>query len=351
MSIIPYLADGIGFSSYTLKLQRKTVKMESPFTGARQTLAAAYALWAFSGKYTIQDLNKAGALRSFLAQLDGQVNRFKFPLPEVTTPLSAYNGATGLVNGGSQTGSSLITDGWTASTLVLAEGDYFTVNNELKMVTAPVLTNGSGQVTITFKPALRSSPADNLQLFIGNAINLSTYAEDLTQTDWLKSNATASAGTMTVTSTGVAFVYQQQSTGINYSGKQFTYSVELQLGTITGNVQLDLYDGNGVGFASAVLTPTASFVRYSVTGVMPANSADGWKFSIETLGTTNGTKTLNIRKSQLEIAPAFTTYKFVTTGDGKPYIVLASTTDDAASWDLTPPILYNFQLDAIESLS
>ena len=82
---------------------------------------------------------------------------------------SGSGGGTPLVNGSSQTGSSLITDGWPASKTVLRAGDYFSVNGELKQVTSDVLSDGSGNATIPFKPFLRGSPADNAPLTITRA--------------------------------------------------------------------------------------------------------------------------------------------------------------------------------------
>lgn len=110
---------------------------------------------------------QAALWQAFFLQLEGSVNTFNAYDPDARTPRGAATG-TPLVNGGSQTGSSLITDGWTNSTLVLKTGDYFSVNSELKMVTADATSNGSGQATISFKPALRSSPSDNAPLTVTN---------------------------------------------------------------------------------------------------------------------------------------------------------------------------------------
>lgn len=88
------------------------------------------------------------------------------------------------VNGGSQTGSSLTIDGATANvTGWLKAGDYFEVNGELKMLTADVNTNGSGQATLTFKPALRESPADNTAITVLNPACEMILADDQ-QTVW-----------------------------------------------------------------------------------------------------------------------------------------------------------------------
>jgi len=160
VTIITFPAS-INFTSFKPKLVRPSITMRSPFTGKRQALALPYALWSFEAQLSKQDTTIAGKVRSFLAQLDGVANTFRFPVPGTSSLLSGYAGAAGLVNGGSQSGSSLVTDGWSINTLVLREGDYFTVNDELKVCTADATTNGTGQVTVSFKPALRTSPLDN----------------------------------------------------------------------------------------------------------------------------------------------------------------------------------------------
>ncbi len=90
---------------------------------------------------------------------------------------------TPLVNGGSQTGTTLVTDGWSNSTLVLKKGDYFVVNSELKMVTADETSDGSGNLTINFEPALRSSPSNNAGLTISSCTAVMMLVDD-NQTMW-----------------------------------------------------------------------------------------------------------------------------------------------------------------------
>lgn len=100
-------------------------------------------------------------------------------------------GGTPLVNGGAQTGSTLVTDGWTAAAAArLKKGDVFTIDGvygvnpqsrlttgELQqfVVTADVSSNGSGQASIPIYPALVASgtgqtvtalPADNAPITV-----------------------------------------------------------------------------------------------------------------------------------------------------------------------------------------
>ena len=49
-------------------------------------------------------------------------------------------------------------------------GDFFSVNSELKMVTADATSDGSGNLTINFVPSLRSSPSDDAALTLSNPV-------------------------------------------------------------------------------------------------------------------------------------------------------------------------------------
>lgn len=102
-------------------------------------------------------------------------------------------GGTPLVSGGGQTGSSLVTDGWTPTTTTLNVGDVFTINGVYGVhpetrqslgylqqftVTAVTTTDGSGNSTIGISPAIvpsgqfqtvSNSPADNAPITMFSA--------------------------------------------------------------------------------------------------------------------------------------------------------------------------------------
>lgn len=117
---------------------------------------------------------------------------FKWSMDQnIVTHTFGQQGGTPLVNGASQSGSSLITDGWTASAANrLKKGDVFTIagvnavnpqtrasNGQLRQftVTADAASDGSGNCTIAISPAITttgafqtvdSAPADNAALTI-----------------------------------------------------------------------------------------------------------------------------------------------------------------------------------------
>jgi hypothetical protein len=97
---------------------------------------------------------------------------------------------TPLVNGATQTGASLITDGWTASTAALKQGDIFTIAGVFSVhpetrastgvlqqfvATADGTADGSGNLTVSISPSIvtsgvgqtvSGSPADNAAITV-----------------------------------------------------------------------------------------------------------------------------------------------------------------------------------------
>ena len=71
---------------------------------------------------------------------------------------------TTLVNGATQSGSSLVLDGATAG-VTIPKGRYFSFvaggRNYLHLVTADATADGSGNITVNLAPMLRASPADD----------------------------------------------------------------------------------------------------------------------------------------------------------------------------------------------
>ena len=165
-------------------LVTNTRSFVSPLSGAVQTTAMSGARWTATYTYPPMTHAEAGEFLAFLISLQGSENRFYAwdPLHKIKGNRGGMGG-TPLVDGASQTGTTLVTDGWPNSTLVLKKGDYFTVNNELKMVTADETSDGSGDLTINFEPALRSSPSNNATITVSGATCIMMLSDD-NQTMW-----------------------------------------------------------------------------------------------------------------------------------------------------------------------
>jgi hypothetical protein len=151
----------IPIRTFRLDLNENKALSESAFTRQRQVVSlGAGTSDRWEGVLSTPPLTEAQTrtMMNFLVKV-GIYGRFTIGHP-------MYDGAasgelTGAVLGASQSGTSLIIDGVTPSTLIVREGEFFQVRDEFKRVAADATSNISGEVTVTFKPALRVSPADN----------------------------------------------------------------------------------------------------------------------------------------------------------------------------------------------
>lgn len=136
-----------------------TQSFGSPLSGAVQTVEMPGARWKMS--FVMENLTEADAavFQAFLVKLRGRAGRFTLHNFARATPRGTISG-TPLVKGAAQTGNTLAIDGCTVGSTLLA-GDFIGVNGELKMVVADATANGSGEMSLTIEPPLRSAPADN----------------------------------------------------------------------------------------------------------------------------------------------------------------------------------------------
>jgi len=123
----------------------------------------------------------------------GRTAGFKFSMDQnVQTHTYGAYGGTPLVNGASQTGSSIITDGWTSGASTLNRGDTFTMagvfsinpqsrqsTNQLQnFVVTQTISDTTGNMTISISPSIitsgsgqtvSGSPADNAAITVAGA--------------------------------------------------------------------------------------------------------------------------------------------------------------------------------------
>ncbi len=161
------------FKTSKFGLRSNTQTFTSPLSGSVQTLEMPGARWTASYVLPPMKRDTAAAWQAFFVRLRGQAGRFYGYDPDSRAPRGVATG-TPLVNGGGQTGASLVTDGWTASvTGILKAGDYIAFDagtgRELHMVVADASSNESGQATLTLEPPIRVSPLDNAALILSSA--------------------------------------------------------------------------------------------------------------------------------------------------------------------------------------
>ncbi len=150
--------------SLSRRLAVAAAVVTSPFTGTEQVQDWGGAWWEYDLQMAILHGAQARALSAFLAGMRGPVGTFLLADPSIYNPTGV---GVPLVNGAGQTGSSLVTDGWTAPGM--KAGDFFQLGSDtqtrLYQLTADVVP-AAGAATVQFVPALRTSPADNQALVI-----------------------------------------------------------------------------------------------------------------------------------------------------------------------------------------
>jgi len=148
-----------------------TVVFVSPLSGTTRTESRPGGRWRLS--LTVQNLkNDTGAdtdlklLESFLFKLNGAENRAV--IKDFAYERAGPGGGTPLIKGSDQTGLTLLTDGWTASTTVLYAGDRVGVSGQMIPVVSDVTSDGSGNATIALAHPIRNAPADNASIEVDN---------------------------------------------------------------------------------------------------------------------------------------------------------------------------------------
>ena len=162
-----------------------TQTFESPLTRGVQTLALPGARWACTAAWDNLQPADAAMLRAWLAKLQGTAGRFYLGNLGQPTPRGTALG-TPLINGASQTGATLATDGWTAGATLLA-GDFIGYNAgaELRMVIADAIANGSGQMSVSLDEPIRVSPTTDTALVVAAPTCIMRLAGDEVGTDYL----------------------------------------------------------------------------------------------------------------------------------------------------------------------
>ncbi len=157
------------FVTFDLQLSHATGRSASPFTSVTNVQEFLGSFWSL--RATLPRMLAADADEWFgaFASLRGGVGTFLLSDPDHLSPRGTGNG-TPLVNGGSQTGILLVTNGWANGETVLKRGDLFQLGSGssafIYMVTQDVTSDGSGNATIDFVPRLRASPGNGSAVVI-----------------------------------------------------------------------------------------------------------------------------------------------------------------------------------------
>lgn len=150
-----------------MNLRGNTGIFESPLTGTRQTVDRGGLHWQIAYTFTELRGDDRGVMFGLLAALRAQANQLRVPVYD-NAKRGAYGG-TPLVDGASQTGSSILLKSAGSVTDWIKAGDYISIDvngeHELKLCTADA-TSAAGAITVNFEPRLRFSPLDNAAVYV-----------------------------------------------------------------------------------------------------------------------------------------------------------------------------------------
>ena len=177
MADIPVWPDTLEPSESEFWPQWHTKTFESPFTRAAQVLEYPGCVWKAQLTFRNLERPQQKAMEVFLLQLHGAANRVRIGDPVFDEPAGPGKGNP-VVDTDNQTGSVLRIIGCETEQLFLVTGDYFTVNDELKRLTADARSDLDGRADLYFEPPLRHSPASNTPIIIRQTYCLMRLDDD-----------------------------------------------------------------------------------------------------------------------------------------------------------------------------
>lgn len=163
--------------------------LRSNYTGYSQRIVYPYSAWIFEGTLIDYPEPEASSIRSFLTLLEGQKNSFQIPVPGWTpngrrsqtnnVPFTLYQNLAvrsnyvTIIMGAGRTNTS--------TELPLINGDYFSVNGELKVaLSVEVNMFGVNLVNVKFDPPNRQPwNAGDVVTYINPVIELVSVDDDV----------------------------------------------------------------------------------------------------------------------------------------------------------------------------
>jgi len=127
---------------------------ESPVNRSTETLELSGA--RLEGYLSWENLSEDEERRllSWVASLRGAAGRFECPHYRYLKPRGNVSGAP-IIGANNQYGAAVSVSGLVPNSTSFLEGDWISINSELKLVTANCQANGLGQAQLIFEPPLR----------------------------------------------------------------------------------------------------------------------------------------------------------------------------------------------------
>lgn len=141
---------------------------ESTFSGAQVAHSYNRQLWAIDVVLPPMNRSDAEVWIAFLLSLSGRYGTFTYGPTGKTGQLLGNAAYGGLINGASQTGQTVTTDGWASNTAdLLKAGDYIEFSSRLYKVLSNVDSDASGNASIDVWPSIREV-SDNEDIIISS---------------------------------------------------------------------------------------------------------------------------------------------------------------------------------------
>lgn len=139
-------------------LVSNTQSFPSPLSGAVQTTELPGARWRCQMTYDVLDEANASILQAWLMQLRGMANRALIYPIQRSVPRGTISTGGVTVSGTVAAQGNTVNLAGCGAAKTLLRGDFFSVGNELKMITADATADGSGLITAAqFEPPVNTS--------------------------------------------------------------------------------------------------------------------------------------------------------------------------------------------------
>lgn len=152
----------------TFKPKFAVASTESPFTFQQEIFEHQGQCWIASVQLPPMPRALAEAWVAWGLALNGSVGTFTMGDPVGKAAQGTPTGTPKIKGAGQQASKSIVTDGWTANTLILKAGDYIQLGTNLHKVLQNVTSSSTGEATIDIFPRVRDALTDNADIVVAN---------------------------------------------------------------------------------------------------------------------------------------------------------------------------------------
>jgi hypothetical protein len=177
----------------------------SPFDGTEQTLELPGARWVAELRWNNLPAAQWRILQAFITSLRGQSGRFTWGPSAFAPRLGGATSAGGLgprVKTAGQTGSVLVTTGWSGLGWVFEPGDWFgflsPAGRPQLHMSREYVTNIAGDGTLFLDPPIRRSPNADEPLILTNPVAVWKLADDMVPIDFSQRGGPVASVTMPI---------------------------------------------------------------------------------------------------------------------------------------------------------